>query len=236
MNKRSEINDLVDSMKPHVLALTEFGASATVMDGELGVEGYSLYRGNHSDGNGGPGRGVALYLSNSLQHSACPLFEDAEFDCSAWSIVKTSNSKTLLVGVVYRSPNSPDSNNQNLLSMLRIATTANFSQVLICGDFNLPQIDWNSRRSLAAEASFTSRFIEEVEDMSLFQHVTTPTRYRNDQNSCLDLVFSSEENMVNEVMELPPIGKSDHVCQMWEVVVEEVIFKNTAKTRQLQTC
>ena len=62
MNKRSEINDLIDSSKPHILALTEFGASAAVMDSELGVEGYSLYGGNHSDGNGGLGRGAALYI------------------------------------------------------------------------------------------------------------------------------------------------------------------------------
>ena len=106
MNKRSEINNLVDSMKPHVLALTEFGASATVMDSELGIEGYSLYKGNHSDGNGGLGRGATLYISNALNHSARPLFDDVEFDCSAWSCVKMSNNKSLLVGVAYRSPNS----------------------------------------------------------------------------------------------------------------------------------
>ena len=107
MNKRSEINNLIDTCKPHVLALTEFGASTAVTDGELGVEGYSLYRGNHSDGKGGPGRGAALYISDSLNHSACPLFDDAGFDCSAWSMVKVSDYKTLLIGVVYRSPNSP---------------------------------------------------------------------------------------------------------------------------------
>ena len=218
-------------MNPHVLALTEFGASAMVMDSELGIDGYSLYRGNHSDGNGGLGHGVALYISDTLNHSACPLFDDVEFDCTAWSCVKMSNNKSLLIGVVYRSPNSPDLNNQNLLSILKKATSANYSQVVICGDFNLPRIDWTSRRSLDSEASFTSKFVEEVNEMNLFQHVRSSTRFRNNQNSCLDLVFTSEENMVSEVSELPPIGKSDHLCQLWEVVVEEVIFKNTASTR-----
>ena len=145
--------------------------------------------------------------------------------------MKVSNSNSLLVGVVYRSPNSPEANNERLLSILRIASTANIGQVIICGDFNLPRIDWNSRRSLDAEDSFTSTFIGEVEDMSWYQHVKTATRFRNDQNSCLDLVFTSEESMVNEVNELPPMGKSDHVCQLWEVVVEELIFKNTAAMR-----
>ena len=60
MNKRSEILDLVNNERPHVLALTEFGASGDMNDGELGIDGYTLYRGDHSDGKGGLGRGVAL--------------------------------------------------------------------------------------------------------------------------------------------------------------------------------
>ena len=37
--------------------------------------------------------------------------------------------------------------------------------------------------------------------------------------------------MVDEVHELPPIGKSDHICQIWEITVKEVLFKNTTRTR-----
>ena len=38
--------------------------------------------------------------------------------------------------------------------------------------------------------------------------------------------------MFEEVEELPPIGKSDHVCQRWELVVSEIHFRNTAKQRR----
>ena len=231
MNKRSEINDMVDCRKPHILALTEFGASNNVKDSELGVEGYTLYRGNHSDGNGGPGRGAALYISNLLNHSACPGLDDVAFDCSAWSIVRLTNSKTLLVGVIYRSPNSPEINNQNLLTIMELAKRANCSQLVICGDFNLPSIEWNNWTCLDGETSYASRFLSAAEDWGWCQHVKSSTRFRNDQNSCLDLIFTSEQNMVNEVTELPPLGKSDHVCQQWELVVEEMIYRNTAATR-----
>ena len=104
MNKRSEISELIDTENPHILALTEFGAAADVSDGELGIGGYSLYRGNHSSGTGGPGRGVALYVKDTLNHSSCPDFDNAHFDCSSWSTVLLSDGKRLLVGVVYRSP------------------------------------------------------------------------------------------------------------------------------------
>ena len=55
MNKRSEISGLIDLNDPHILALTEFGAAASVDDGKLGIEGFSLYRGDHSSGTEGLG-------------------------------------------------------------------------------------------------------------------------------------------------------------------------------------
>ena len=71
--------------------------------------------------------------------------------------------------------------------------------------------------------SFTAAFLETVEDLNLFQHVRKSTRFRGTQNSCLDLVFTCE------VMEIPPLGKSYHVCQKWSLIVAELIFKNTIR-------
>ena len=86
MNKKSEVVNLIDTQQPHILALTEFGASETIMDNELGIERYTLYRNNHSDGNGGPGKGAALYIKNSLNHSAAPTMDGFDFDCSVLSL------------------------------------------------------------------------------------------------------------------------------------------------------
>ena len=204
MNKRSEIVDLIDSQRPHILALTEFGAAESTPDGELGIEGYGLYRGNHSDGNGGLGRGTALYVANTLSHSACPLLDDVGFDCSAWTIIKLGRNKSLLVGVVYRSPKSTDENNQRLLAIMRMAATAGHTQLMLCGDYNLPLIDWHSWQGLEADKSFSSMFLYCVEELGLSQHVETSTRFRNSQSSCLDLVFTREEDMINSIKELPP--------------------------------
>ena len=66
MNKKSEVRDLISVDKPHVLALTEFGAASSVKDDELGMDGCTLYRGNHSDGKGGLGRDVCAQLPQSL--------------------------------------------------------------------------------------------------------------------------------------------------------------------------
>ena len=178
MNKRSEILDLLANEKPQVLALTEFGSSSSINDGELGIDGYTLYRGDHSDGKGGLGRGVALYMHNSLNHSACPGLDGGSFDCSAWSMVKLVNNKVLLLGMVYRSPNSSEENNRNLLEQLRLATSVKHDFLMICGDFNLPLINWSSGQMRDSQGSFTSSFLETVEDLNLFQHVDSSTRFR----------------------------------------------------------
>ena len=231
MNKKCEVVNLVDAQKPHILALTEFGASETIMDSELGIEGYTLYRSNHSDGSGGPGKGAALYVKNTLNHSAAPEIDNLDFDCSAWSIIKLAGNRALLIGVVYRSPSSTDENNQNLLALLRAAAAANCQYFSICGDFNLPQVDWSVNRSLESENAYSSEFVSIVEELSLFQHVDTHTRFRGTQKSCLDLIFTNEESMVNEVRDLPPIGKSDHICQQWDMIVSEPMFRNTSVLR-----
>ena len=231
MNKRSEISALVDNEDPHILTLTEFGASSIIGDGELGIEGYSLYRGNHSSGGGGLGKGVAVYIKNTLNHSACPLLDKADFDCSAWCTVLLTDGKRLLIGVVYRSPNSDDDNNEKMLRILRMASSIKADYLMVCGDFNLPKIDWSGNHCLDTDTSFTAKFMEAVEDLGWFQHSKQNTRFRGSQSSCLDLVFTSEEGMMDEIQELPPIGKSDHLCQKWEVTVKEAIYKNNSVMR-----
>jgi hypothetical protein len=51
------------------------------------------------------------------------------------------------------------------------------------------------------------------QDNYIFQHVSSPTCFREGQTpSCLDLVFTNEENMVDtdSLIIDSPLGKSDH--------------------------
>ena len=121
MNKKDEIKDLIYTENPQIVCFSEFGASKEVKDEEINIPGYSIYRGDSTDGRGGPGKGVAMYIHNSLQHSPCPQMDNSTFDYSSWCVIRLNNNDTLLVGVVYRSPNSTENNNNELLNLL-IAT------------------------------------------------------------------------------------------------------------------
>ena len=53
----------------------------------------------------------------------------------------------------------------------------------------------------------------------MYQHVTEPTRYRqNEIPNLLDLILSSDESMVRDLNYLSPLGESDHICIRFDVV------------------
>ena len=119
----------------------------------------------------------------------------------------------------------------NARNILKIASTTNYDYLMICGDFNLPKINWTGNQCLDSEGSFTAEFVNQIEHFYWFQHADNPTKFRGEQSSCLDLIFTNEREMIGEVHELPPIGKSDHICQKWELIVKDAIYKNTTRAR-----
>ena len=97
----------------------------------------------------------------------------------------------LTIGVCYKSPNAEDSEVNELMNIIKKVSN---NMVLIMGDFNFPGMDWVT---LKADAT-GSKFLDLTQDCYLTQHVLKPTRYDN----ILDVVLSSEENMVEELFVL----------------------------------
>ncbi len=44
MNKKNELNIMVDGMKPHIIGITESWANNDITDAELGLEGCVMFR------------------------------------------------------------------------------------------------------------------------------------------------------------------------------------------------
>ena len=65
---------------------------------------------------------------------------DHLFTESVWVSIQLSEKDTFLIGGVYRSPQSSTEKNDLLLDLLQKAKRASFSNILILGDFNLPDI------------------------------------------------------------------------------------------------
>ena len=59
-----------------------------------------------------------------------------------------------------------------------------------------------------------------VTDNILYQHVTTPTRFRGNERSTLDLILTQEEEDIKNINVLQPIGNSDHGVVTAEYICE----------------
>ena len=81
-------------------------------------------------------------------------------------------------------------------------THASRGGCLIMGDVNHPDIRWNSLGSTNESA----QFLLLVQNCFITQHVLEPTRGDN----VLDLILSSNKELVDNVTVLEPLGTSDH--------------------------
>ena len=66
----------------------------------------------------------------------------------------------------------------------------NAVDLVIMGDLNHPEIDWESVTTEKSINHSSQHFIDAIRDAYLYQHVTQPTRYRHSQNpNFLDLIL-----------------------------------------------
>ena len=185
----------------------------------LNIEGYHspVCKGR---GEGSIGGGVMILVKEHLNVVECADLNNHEFREAVWCVIKLSSVEKLLVGVVYRSPNSNKENNAMLNMLLRQSTKVHATGLLIMGDYNYGQIKWNSGTVTGSEESDQAKFLDTVQELLLYQHVGVPTRYRDGHTpSMLDLVFTDEENRINEIQVSQPLGKSDHVVLSWDYLV-----------------
>lgn len=207
-NKRNELLTRIAEKKPDVIGLTEImekRASWKLMQEDLILQGYSAYLNL-------TGRGAALYIRNDIQ--ADEMSSTVNDIPAVWCCISLKNQDKLLIGVVYRSPTSTETDNNDMLTMISEMVNKKTSHILIMGDFNFPGIDWHL---LTSNGPATEQlFLESFRNWFLWQHVDHSTRYRAQQTAnILDLVMSNEESMVHDMEYNEPVGKSDHLVLNW---------------------
>ncbi len=207
MNKRFELQAAVVQFVPDIICVTEFAPKNTtvpVQESELHLDGFDLFC-NYSVYK----RGVLIYVKSSLFPTPSPVTDMCSFEEHCWCEISLRGSDRLLIGCVYRSPNSVKANDETMIKDLINICQKSYSHTFICGDFNYPGINWiNNDECNSLNARL---FLEGVRDCYLHQHVIEPTHYRpNQKANILDLLLTSEEGMIDHLDYNAPIGKSHH--------------------------
>ena len=176
-NKLEELSTLVYIHNPDIIMVQELlpkNSEILPSTSQYTLEGYELFANEDSWE-----RGVAIYIKNDIKatkiDSSTLIRQGKE---SVWVEVRLKNNDKLIVGSMYRSPNASRESSMELFGQMRCISDTQPSHLLIAGDFNLPDIDWELESSPNSLSNLSNIFMENYRDCFLYQHVMAPTHHR----------------------------------------------------------
>lgn len=201
LNKADAVEAAILEHEPDIMVVTETWLHTDVADFEVTPTGYTIVRKDRQ----GRGGGVAFLIKDNIRFSVL----DDNYDIEMLWIRCGFSERTVYIGGIYRAPNS----SLDIIAKLRNFMDSNFSlqdNVLLLGDFNLPDINWLSQSPGSEQVASAEQLLELAFCYGLTQSVTEFTRIGTTRSSILDLVFVSPKLLPLlsrcEVVE----GLSDH--------------------------
>lgn len=196
-NKFHDLEALAASEDLHIVGITETWLDTVNRDllAEYNLPGYSMFSCERKNRLGG---GVLLYVKASLQ----PTFLDKKKINNVDTIFLqlTIRSRKIIIGLIYRPPAQSANIDKDLYD--QITEICNSSESVIFGDFNLPVNSWGNPISSHSGLDLYDNLLESA----LSQHVNKPTR----DDNILDLIFSTNETLIGNVIVGPEFSTSDH--------------------------
>jgi hypothetical protein len=226
LNKRAELEALIEIHKPAVIGIVEVRPKNyrfEVQACEISIQGFETFHNLEYKG-----RGICLLIKHELMPSSVQVM--SKFNECIFVDCKLQGMDNLTIGLVYRSPNSNQENNENLNKLIMEITEAKLPHLLIMGDFNFPEIDWYNMSCKGQQNHPAMKFFDTVNDAYLIQHQKDVTRIREGQTPTVDdLVLTNQDEIVNEVSRGPALGKSDHVTLLINLNCEPRHKKTTPR-------
>lgn len=138
MNKRSELELILRDQNPDIVFITETLPKYDVREAEQ-IDGYVLYVNEKQK------RGVCICVKETLVCDQIKYFTDVEEKMDMlWLTMNLNRNDKLLIGCVYRSPNNTERENEEMMAELVRAAQSQCSHILITGDLNYSNTDWEA--------------------------------------------------------------------------------------------
>ena len=201
------------SEKPDIVSITEtwLNINEKHLVSEVNIPGYNMFLNCRETKRGG---GVILYIKDTINAMEVNKTNRSAYE-SVYVKIKI-NKKLLIIATIYRPPKTTLENDKLLYD--EIETIVSTKTSIICGDFNLPHINWR----LFTSDNEGSRLIKLMKKLYLSQFVREPTL----DNNILDIVLASDSDLIYscEVGEI--LSNSDHKIIRCKVNCEVNIKEN----------
>ena len=201
-NKQASIESLIKERDPDVILGTETWLKPEINNSEIFPDNYTIIR---KDRNSSSHGGVLQAIKNDLIFTELTKLDS---DCEiVWSKLQFPREKSIYVGTFYRPIHSDLPSLCELeKSLQKIGKDCDSNSLLLAGDFNQPNIDWNQNTISGSNASSeAAKILLDVANSHNFtQLVQSPTR----DNNILDLAFTNNVSIITSTKVIP--GLSDH--------------------------
>ena len=204
---------LLDLHNPDFVLGTESKLCSNISSYSIFPPNYTVFRKDRNRFGGG------IFQAIKSDLICVEEFDFAVDDCEIiWTSLKLANCKTLFLSSYYRPPNSSSDSLDHLSESIRqvFAKVPNHPNIIIGGDFNLGDIDWDTPVPTPNNPSTASRhqkFLQIIDDYSLSQHVKASTRPIS--GKVLDLLLATYPNAIGDTSNVS--GLSDHLAVIFEV-------------------
>ena len=210
-NKLNEIELFLHKEKIDIAAFVETTpkncSSKEIKNLKFEIEGFNCISDPY-------GRGVCIYVNNNFEIIDRCFELEKLFSPCIFCKIKTSNNDFFTIGVVYRSPNLSDLENNKFSHLIEVVTKKYFNnseKLVLLGDFNFPNICWDSETCSKTNIDTEKLFLESLQSTYFTQFIKSPTHHRGLQTPTLiDLIISNDPDFILNTIHMPPFGKSHH--------------------------
>ncbi|CAC5364773.1 unnamed protein product [Mytilus coruscus] len=200
-NKRSEVNECVECIKPDIIIGCESWLDNEHQTAEIFPNGNNknVFRKDRNT-NGG---GVFIAIHDKFTTFTV---NNSENDCELqWAEIQTK-PKSVIIGSYYRPPNASIEALHNLkTSVSKVIENSKDKPIILAGDFNHPYFDWenNTVKIGKAQAKHHQELLELIEEFGMEQ-----LQLNQVMKIILDLFLTNHPSLVKSRNTLP--GISDH--------------------------
>lgn len=199
-NKIEEIKLIAHNKNYQIIAVTETWLHSQIDNAEINIPGYKIYRKDRNGKHQERGGGLLIYVNELLKTTLLDNSNDKNEE-AMWISVVDNKGIEIHLGLFYKKPNASLEEKEQIFKNLK--DHVKDINCIIIGDFNYPGINWTTVNSQSQD---DQDFIKVVEDLFLTQHVMQPTR----ENNILDIILTTDPDIISDIDILPPIGTSDH--------------------------
>ena len=220
-NKVCHLRDLaIESNSPFII-LTETWLTEDILDAEITIPKYVLYRSDRA--NGRSHGGSCVYVRSDLTSKLIMSHSNGTCDSLA---VKVKIFESIVI-CMYRPPDTKLEQFEDALNVVQDAIDENMKTdskcktILQVGDYNFPFLSWPSRKiyenqiqeeKKSDEKKQAELFLEYCDKNFLTQYCLTPTRGRN----ILDLILSNNSSIISTYTTIVNSKFSDHfLLKIW---------------------